>query len=635
MLSDIKKYCNEINDLVKELEIYEKYKEQLEKDLYTLEQQYQQGKFTYQKFTELKQRLLMGKTKQGLIIYYNSYILTLVKKIDFLNTQIFSEVYNDRSHIDLDLAKESFVHKIEKAEEKTRKELRPESESDISAYRKPSEVFDVVVRPQTKEAMKEKAMEEKQKATEKIIQTPVEIKPYEKKKVDVITPKPQEVKLTSSVEAKISELYSIEIPKPLPEKPMLIPRPRENIYKKISLLFEKKPNKKTLFDEIEQKENVKLKGGEGIKLGSVFNLGIIKNMRERSREKTDFLSKKTLVSPSLLRFKKIEPETERMKTEFNSTLMEKQARQIRTILMGRKINIYNPTSLGYLANLTVRRISLFFMDQFPDFFKSLYLNLRYANIKILSNTYVNIMFFMSIMSFLISFPLLLIFFLIYKSVFIIALLQSIALASIIGGGIFAVFYIYPQMKIKQRVRSINTNLPFAIDHMSSVTASGVPPVTMFKLISDSRDYGEVSLEIEKISNYIDLFGYDLITAIRTVSITAPSQQFKEFFEGMINTIEAGGDLKNYLSEKSKEAMMAYRLERQKYVEAIATYSDIYIGILIAAPLFFISTLALVSMLGGSVGGFSIDTLIALGTYLIIPVLNIFFIIFLEINQPQV
>jgi hypothetical protein len=41
------------------------------------------------------------------------------------------------------------------------------------------------------------------------------------------------------------------------------------------------------------------------------------------------------------------------------------------------------------------------------------------------------------------------------------------------------------------------------------------------------------------------------------------------------------------------------------------------------------------MLGGSVGGFSIDTLIALGTYLVIPVLNIFFIIFLEINQPQV
>jgi flagellar protein FlaJ len=239
------------------------------------------------------------------------------------------------------------------------------------------------------------------------------------------------------------------------------------------------------------------------------------------------------------------------------------------------------------------------------------------------------------MSFILFVPISFIFFLIQSPVFLIALAKSLVLGMIFSCLVFAVFFIYPQMRIKSRVRSINTNLPFAIDHMSSVTASGVPPATMFKLIADSREYGEVSFEIEKISNYIDLFGYDLNTAIRTVAVTTPSQPFKEFFEGMINTIESGGDLKSYLSEKSKEALLSYRLERQKYVEAISTYSDIYIGILIAAPLFFISTLALVSMLGGSVGGMAIDTLIALGTYLVIPVLNILFIVFLEVNQPQV
>jgi archaeal flagellar protein FlaJ len=628
MLSDIKEYCREINDLIQELDNYESYKEQLKQDLYLLEQRYQKGKYTYEKYLDLKKKLLLGKTKEGLLSHYNANILSLLKKIDFLNTEIFSEVYEDKSLSSLNYASQFLSRQTREAKKASEVYETQSSKS----FQENSTQQNYAKQPvYSKQELKELSIEQKQK----IIQAPVEIKGREKNQLEILTPKAQEVRITSPVEARIQELSGIEIPKPLPLKSLSIPKPSESIYKKIKLMFQTKPKKKSLFDEIEQKEKIELKGGEGIRLGSVFNLGIIKNIKDRARQKSDFLSKETAISSSLLRFTKKEVESEKINAEFSETLLEKQAKQIRTILSGKKVTIYNPTSLGYFANLSVRRISLFFMDQFPDFFKNLYLNLRYANIKLLSNTYVNIMFFMSILGFFLFVPISFVFFVIQSPLFLIALAKSFVLGLIFSGLIFAGFYLYPQMRIKNRIRSINTNLPFAIDHMSSVTASGVPPATMFKLIADSKEYGEVSFEIEKISNYIDLFGYDLITAIRTVAITTPSPQFKEFFEGMINTIEAGGDLKNYLSEKSKEALLSYRLERQKYVEAIATYSDMYIGILIAAPLFFISTLALVSMLGGSVGGMAVDTLIALGTYLVIPVLNILFIVFLELNQPQV
>jgi large subunit ribosomal protein L7/L12 len=44
--------------------------------------------------------------------------------------------------------------------------------------------------------------------------------------------------------------------------------------------------------------------------------------------------------------------------------------------------------------------------------------------------------------------------------------------------------------------------------MSSVISSGVNPSVMFKMISSSREYGEISYEIEKVINYIEFFGYD-------------------------------------------------------------------------------------------------------------------------------
>jgi flagellar protein FlaJ len=214
-------------------------------------------------------------------------------------------------------------------------------------------------------------------------------------------------------------------------------------------------------------------------------------------------------------------------------------------------------------------------------------------------------------------------------------LRTLMMSFLLGVSTFAGFYAYPYSKLKQRRRSINTNLPFAINHMSAVSASGVAPVKMFRLISESKEYAEVSSEIEKIVNYVEIFGYDVLTALKAVAATTPSYQFKDFLEGMVSTTQTGGDIKAYLAQKAEEAMLNYKLDRQKYTETIATYSDIYTGILIAAPLFFVAALSMVSLLGGKIGGVGVNTVIVIGTYVVIPLMNVCFLAFLEITQPEI
>ena len=125
-------------------------------------------------------------------------------------------------------------------------------------------------------------------------------------------------------------------------------------------------------------------------------------------------------------------------------------------------------------------------------------------------------------------------------------------------------------------------------------------------------------EIRKIVNYVNLFGYDLTTALRSVAVTTPSAKFRELLVGIVSTLESGGDLKDYLKSKADDALTSYRLDRKKYVETLATYSDIYTRVLIAAPLLFIVTLAIINMIGGSVLGFDASTLAFLGTFFVIP-----------------
>ena len=70
------------------------------------------------------------------------------------------------------------------------------------------------------------------------------------------------------------------------------------------------------------------------------------------------------------------------------------------------------------------------------------------------------------------------------------------------------------------------------------------------------------------------------------------------------------------------------------MSTIATYSDMYTGILVATPLFFVTVLSLINMLGGTIGGVTIDVIMGVGTYLLIPLLNITFLTYLELAQPE-
>jgi archaellum biogenesis protein FlaJ (TadC family) len=81
-------------------------------------------------------------------------------------------------------------------------------------------------------------------------------------------------------------------------------------------------------------------------------------------------------------------------------------------------------------------------------------------------------------------------------------------------------------------------------------------------------------------------------------------------------------------------MLQYKLERQRYTESISTFSDIYTGIMVASPLFFVAVLSLVSILGGTVGNMDINTLMVLGTYVAIPAMNLLFMGFMELTQPN-
>ena len=219
--------------------------------------------------------------------------------------------------------------------------------------------------------------------------------------------------------------------------------------------------------------------------------------------------------------------------------------------------------------------------------------------------------------------------------FFIAFISGLITALTFSFVILTLFHSYPFQLQTIKRNSIENNMPFAINHMGAISASGIPPFTIFKLLSNVPEYGEIRNEALRIVRNMETFGMDITAAIKNVAERTPSRDFRQFLIGVVSTIQTGGDLKKFLENAAKDALFDYRLKREKYLQTLSTYADFYTAVLIAAPLFFVSILSVMSLVGGEIMGMSIPMAMSIGIYLLIPAMNTIFLMFIHFTQVKI
>lgn len=318
---------------------------------------------------------------------------------------------------------------------------------------------------------------------------------------------------------------------------------------------------------------------------------------------------------------------EELLEEFVKRAKKKKLSEVRV-----EYTVYKTTEYGMLANRVLGKITDKLVKNYPIIFEGLYVGLRMSGLKVMSKTYISII----LLNFLIGFFIASLFLgLIWGDPnILIRIFRALGLGLVTALLTALVSYFYPSSVAKEKDSLIKNELPFVIIHMSAVAGSGAKPISIFSTILSTEEYPATKDEINKIVNYVNIFGYDISTALKLVSKSAPSLALKDLLNGIVNTIESGGDLKNFLAAAADDALNRYRLERQKYVEVIATYSDIYTALLIAAPLLFFVSLAIIQSMGGQIGGIPVHTIAIIGTYIVIPILNVGYYFFVDVVVPQ-
>lgn len=262
-------------------------------------------------------------------------------------------------------------------------------------------------------------------------------------------------------------------------------------------------------------------------------------------------------------------------------------------------------------------------------FDDLGVDLKKSNSRFLLETYISIALFFSSAIFLLSLIIV-----ILCSIFVPSAILFIWIPFVVSFFSLVGFYIFPSFEKSSIEKNISNELPFAIIYMSATSGVNVDPTKIFKLVADSPEYPNIGIEMRKVINQIEIYGYDLVTALKSVSKITTNVKLAQLLNGMATNISSGSSLKNFLEKESDNLLSDYKLDREKYNSIATTFMDVYISVLITAPLIMVMLVVIMDLTNMSIGGFSSGALVGIAIGLV-ALFNIVFLIFLQIKQPKV
>jgi flagellar protein FlaJ len=184
----------------------------------------------------------------------------------------------------------------------------------------------------------------------------------------------------------------------------------------------------------------------------------------------------------------------------------------------------------------------------------------------------------------------------------------------------------PGIEKNNRSIKISLTLHNAVAYMYAMRKGGAELMTIFHSLSDRANiYGEVALEFRQVVRDADFFGYDVVTAIRHLSETTPSEKLKIFLEDLLSVIESGGNMEEFLSTRVRLYQEEARFEQKQFLNILSLVAESYVTLFVAGPLFLIIIMVVMGMTGGTA-----VLQLSLVTYAIMPIGSFMFILFIDL-----
>ncbi|HVP25999.1 MAG TPA: type II secretion system F family protein [Methanomicrobiales archaeon] len=206
-------------------------------------------------------------------------------------------------------------------------------------------------------------------------------------------------------------------------------------------------------------------------------------------------------------------------------------------------------------------------------------------------------------------------------------------AAFIAGAIlgYQVMVSFPSLLKSQRGTRINLTLHNAVAYMYAMQRGGAELSTIFSSLAENAAiFGEVAVEFRQFMRDIDYFGYDLVSAIKHLGDTTPSEKFRDFLQDLLSVIDSGASQGEFFSQRVRIYQDEARFEMKQFIATLEFVAETYVTLFVAGPLFLI----IIMIVMGIIGGMGL-TALSVVCYALIPIGSVLFIVFLSMISEKV
>lgn len=143
---------------------------------------------------------------------------------------------------------------------------------------------------------------------------------------------------------------------------------------------------------------------------------------------------------------------------------------------------------------------------------------------------------------------------------------------------------FPVLEVQRSANLIEAEMHMFITRMGILSIGEVGAQSIFDILKQMRDYGELASEVQRIETLVDKWHTSLPEAARIVAQQSPSPLWSDFLDRMAFSIEAGQPIDEFMRSEQETIAEQYNTLYDTRLESVDTLKEIYVS-LVTAGLF--------------------------------------------------
>ena len=168
---------------------------------------------------------------------------------------------------------------------------------------------------------------------------------------------------------------------------------------------------------------------------------------------------------------------------------------------------------------------------------------------------------------------------------------------LLGILILASGLLYPRLLVEDQRRGLENQLHLVITHLTVLSTTNIDRVAVFRQLGREEEYGELAVEMRRITELVDTWNQSLDDALQRRSRAVPSRELGDFLDRLAYSLNAGQSLDDFLLGEQQTMIQKYVTVYESALGNLDVMKDLYLSMILSMTFAIINAIVLPILTG--------------------------------------